>query len=459
MHTVHPARVRRLKDGTRGAGPVIYWMSRDQRAFDNWALLRARECAEDFGVPLIVVFCLSQTFLGATRRQYDFMLRGLAETAATLKDHGIAFTVLRGAAPEVLPAYIRELGAAWLVTDFDPLRIKQGWQQAVASAISIPFEEVDAHNIVPCRYVSDKQEYAARTIRPKIHRSLDEFLDSFPTLTPPTKPVTSVSDPDFEELLAWVQADEKVASVPEWTPGTAAGHERMDTFISHHLHDYHNAHNDPNVDGVSSLSPYLHFGHISAQRVALEVISRGGRGEGTEAFLEQLIVRRELTDNFCLHNPHYDSLDGAADWAKKTLDAHRADTRPYIYSRKEFENANTHSALWNAAQMQMVETGYMHNYMRMFWAKKILEWSASPEEAMETAVYLNDRYQLDGRDPNGYVGVIWSIAGIHDRGWKERSVFGTIRYMNERGCRRKFDVDAYIETYGNPFKPQQLGLF
>jgi deoxyribodipyrimidine photo-lyase len=461
MHTVHPARVRRVRDGAGGTGPVVYWMSRDQRADENWALLHARDCADDAGVPLVVVFCLSRTFLGATRRQYDFMLRGLAETAQRLRQVGIPFTVLRGAAPETLPGYLAEVRAARLVTDFDPLRLKQQWLADVARAVACTVDEVDAHNIVPCRHVSDKQEYAARTIRPKIHRMLDEFLEPFPDLTPPRAsgadfgmdaPDADASDVDA--LRSWVQADAAVPAV-DLPPGAEAGLRRMEDFLQSRIRRYHETSSDPTVDGVSMLSPYLHFGQVSPQRVALAA-SACGRGEGVTAFLEQLVVRRELTDNFCLHNERYDSLDGAPDWARRTLDAHRDDARPHLYTREAFERAQTHSALWNAAQLQMVRTGFMHNYMRMFWAKKILEWSRTPEEALETAIYLNDRYQLDGRDPNGYVGVMWSIGGVHDRGWREREVLGTVRYMNERGCRRKFDVDAYIRAYGNAQQQMRL---
>ncbi|MFW5721799.1 MAG: deoxyribodipyrimidine photolyase, partial [Desulfohalobiaceae bacterium] len=188
----------------------------------------------------------------------------------------------------------------------------------------------------------------------------------------------------------------------------------------------------------------LHFGQIAAQRVAQEVLSFKTRTAYKEAFLEELIVRRELSDNFCFYNPAHDSVDGFPEWAGKTLDAHRKDPREHVYSLEEFEQARTHDPLWNAAQMEMVTRGKMHGYMRMYWAKKILEWTASPEEAMDVAITLNDRWELDGRDSNGYTGIAWSIGGVHDRAWPERPVFGKIRFMNDRGCRRKFDVDAYI---------------
>jgi deoxyribodipyrimidine photo-lyase len=216
-------------------------------------------------------------------------------------------------------------------------------------------------------------------------------------------------------------------------------------FIAERLPGYDTDRNDPNRSGQSGLSPYLHFGQISAQRVALEVRKADARPEAKAAFLEELIVRRELSDNFCFYNPAYDSFEGFHSWAKATLNAHREDRRQFLYSLRQLEAGGSHDPLWNAAQKEMVATGKMHGYLRMYWAKKVLEWTPSPEEAIAIAIYLNDRYSLDGRDPNGYAGIAWSIGGVHDRAWGERPVFGKIRYMSYEGCRRKFGVDRYIK--------------
>jgi deoxyribodipyrimidine photo-lyase len=210
---------------------------------------------------------------------------------------------------------------------------------------------------------------------------------------------------------------------------------------------YDDTRNDPTQDGQSNLSPYLHFGQLSAQRVALEVRMHPVPDAEKEAFLEELLVRRELSDNFCFYNPSYDSVAGFPEWAQKTLKAHRSDPREYRYSAEELEQGLTHDSLWNAAQMEMVRRGKMHGYMRMYWAKKILEWSQSPDEALNIATYLNDKYELDGRDPNGYTGIAWSIGGVHDRAWQERPIFGKIRYMSHRGAQRKFDVQAYVKQH------------
>jgi deoxyribodipyrimidine photo-lyase len=241
--------------------------------------------------------------------------------------------------------------------------------------------------------------------------------------------------------------DRSVAE-PGWlTPGEQGGRARLHDFITNGLASYGTGRNDPCRHGQSGLSPWLHFGQLSAQRVALEVVRSLNASSAAEAFLEELVVRRELADNFCFYNSDYDRVAGFPEWAQRTLAEHRHDTREHRYSPEQLEKGQTHDPLWNAAQLTMVATGTMHGYLRMYWAKKILEWSPSPEEAMETAIMLNDRYQLDGRDPSGYAGIAWSIGGVHDRAWGERPVFGKIRYMNFKGCLRKFNVAEYISTH------------
>jgi deoxyribodipyrimidine photo-lyase len=235
----------------------------------------------------------------------------------------------------------------------------------------------------------------------------------------------------------------------DWiSSGEAKAGAAMRRFISKGLAYYGDVSNEPGAGGQSGLSPWIHFGHLSAQRIALEVRKAGATTEASGAFLEELIVRKELSDNFCFYNEDYDSVEGFPDWAVKTLNEHRNDKRPYLYSLEELEKSGIHDPYWNAAQRQMVQTGKMHGYMRMYWAKKILEWSPSPEEALKRAIYLNDRYELDGRDPNGYTGIAWSIGGVHDRAWEERLVFGKIRYMSESGLARKFDMGPYLARYG-----------
>ncbi len=436
-------RLRILKEGELKAGPVIYWMQRDQRAHDNWALLYAQSFATKNNLPLIVVFNLADQFLDATIRQYDFMLAGLEETEKELSRYNIAFYILTGAAEKNIPTFIKESNASILITDFNPIKIAGIWKKSVAAHINIPFHEVDAHNIVPCLAASGKLEFGAYTIRPKINKLLPEFLDTFPDLKK-MKNIYSSPKNNWKKIRSGLKINFDVPPVNWIVPGSRAAHSLLDNFIGHKLADYNSKRNDPNARAVSNLSPYLHFGQISAQRIAKIISTVAGNSESANAFLEEMIVRRELSDNFCHFNKNYDSSAGFPEWAKKSLDEHRKDKREFLYTEKQFENARTHDDLWNAAQIEMVKTGKMHGYLRMYWAKKILEWSSTPEAEMKTAIYLNDKYELDGRDPNGYAGIAWSIGGVHDRAWFDRPVYGKIRYMNYNGCAKKFDVKKYI---------------
>ena len=438
-------RVKILKDGSSRRGPVVYWMSRDQRMQDNWALLYAQKAALEAKVPLAVVFCLVDDFLGATLRQYDFMCTGLAELEENLRKKGIPFHLRRGDPGGEIPRFAETRGAGLLVTDFDPLRIKRQWKEEAVRRVSVPFHEVDAHNIVPCRHASDKQEFAARTFRPKISAKLEHFFERFPDLVKHPFPWKGRSPKiDWAALRDSLPLDRSVSVVTQLKPGEDAAQKALESFIDNKLATYEEKRNNPLRDGQSGLSPYLHFGQLSAQRVAMEVW-KCENSPSKKAFLEELIVRRELSDNFCFHNPHYDTTAAFPDWARKTLEEHRHDRRDHVYNLRELESAVPHDPLWNAAQMEMAKQGIMHGYMRMYWAKKIFEWSETPGDALRKALYLNDRYELDGRDPNGYTGCAWAIGGVHDRAWFQRPLFGKIRYMSYNGCRQKFNVDAYID--------------
>jgi deoxyribodipyrimidine photo-lyase len=441
-------RVKSIKTGNEAAGPIVYWMSRDQRVNDNWALLFAQELAMERKLPLTVVFCLVPEFLSATIRHYGFMIKGLQEVETELFRKNIDFFLLTGSPENEIPLFIKKNKISSLITDFDPLKIKRRWKQAVAEKIDAPFYEVDAHNIVPCWIASSKQEFGAYTLRPKINRLLTEFLEKFPSLKKhPYNLSSPLSKTDWKKATGTLKVNRTVSEVTWIAPGEKAARTALKYFLQNRLPTYAERRNDPTLDGQSNLSPYLHFGHLSAQRIALEVAKASTNKKDGAAFLEELIVRRELSDNFCFYNDKYERFAGFPDWAKKTHDVHRTDRREYLYSQEEFEQAKTHDDLWNATQVEMVERGKMHGYMRMYWAKKILEWTPSPEEALEIAIYLNDKYEFDGRDPNGYTGIAWSIGGVHDRAWFERPVFGKIRYMNYNGCKSKFNVTAYIDKY------------
>jgi deoxyribodipyrimidine photo-lyase len=457
---VNPQRVRALTKRSQKKGPVIYWMSRDQRVNDNWALLYARELAQKHDSPLAVAFCLVPQFLGATGRQYRFLLQGLKEVEKNLQALNIPFCLLLGDPGKEIPHLLTEIGAGALVCDFSPLRRSQEWKAALAGETEIPFYEVDAHNIIPCWVASPKQEWAAYSFRPKVNRLLFEFLDEFPALQK-SKERNSPTGKDAIEndwaaaersLVADAYSSADVAPKAKWlVPGEEAAAKLLGHFLEHKLIDYERDRNDPNIDGQSGLSPYLHFGQISAQRIALEVL-KSMKDAG--AFLEEMIVRKELSDNFCYYNQHYDDMQGYPAWAIKSLAEHEKDRREYLYTLQELERGRTHDDLWNAAQNEMLQTGKMHGYMRMYWAKKILEWTASPAAALRAAIYLNDRYELDGRDPNGYAGIAWSLGGLHDRAWKERAIFGKVRYMNYNGAKSKFDVQSYINKWSDSLGSQ-----
>jgi deoxyribodipyrimidine photo-lyase len=346
-------------------GSIVYWMSRDQRVNDNWALLYAQQLALKYKEPLIVCFSLSPSFLGATLRQYDFMIKGLKEAEEGLKVCNIPFYLLIGNPKDTLPRFLKNNKAGALICDFDPLRIKRQWKKDVQNRISIPFYQVDAHNIVPYFQASPKQEYGAYTIRNKINGQLDVFLTQFLKLKKQKQKVV-FKKTNWQKVFNTLDIDNSVKPVDWILPGEMAAKKMLKQFISKKLKNYDQSRNDPSLNGQSNLSPYLHFGHIAAQRVAYEVKKSKIKDKEKEAFLEELIIRRELADNYCYYNANYDSPEGFPDWANKTLKLHKSDKREHIYTLKQLEKSQTHDDLWNAAQKEMVISGKMHGYMRMY---------------------------------------------------------------------------------------------
>ena len=439
-------RVRQLNDiqESSSSSPIVYWMNRDQRSQDNWALLFAQEKALEKKSPVVVVFCLRTSFKHATDRMVSFLLEGLEETAKSLAKHNISFQLLLGNPKQELPSFLSQIKAQLLITEFTPYRRHRNWREELTS-LSLPFYEVDTRNIVPCWIASEKQEWGAYTLRPKIHKQLEEFLTPIPPLKKHPYALSPFPLQNFLSLKGKIEIDTSIPPSVFFSPGEKKARVTLDAFLQN-TSDYSQDRNDPNKTSTSQLSPYLHFGHISSQRIALEVQKSELKQADKDAFLEELIVRRELSDNYCYYNKFHKEFTGFPTWAQETLNQHRKDKRPYLYTLEELETAKTYDPLWNASQLEMVKTGKMHGYMRMYWAKKILEWTATPEEAQEIAIYLNDRYELDGRDTNGYTGIAWSIGGVHDRAWFERPVFGKIRYMNFKGASKKFDIKAYIDA-------------
>lgn len=426
-------------------GGVVYRMSRDQRVQDNWALLFAQQLAANAQTFLVVAFTLVPRYPNANRRHFDFLIKGLRQVEQDLAAKNIPFVLLVDDQPmQAFAQWMKEWNIQVVVSDFDPLRHKQQWIEQINHIEGISHYEVDAHNIVPCHIVSQKVEFGAYTLRPKIKRLLPEFLTEFPELhrqqaNCPLK-ICPINWNEIETVLSTL---ENVNPITWLESGEKAAHAMLHQFIEMKLPVYNTRRNYPDVDVQSNLSPYLHFGQIASQRVALEM-KKLTVAEESDAFLEELIVRKELADNFCYYNAFYDQLEGFPAWVKKEIVLHQYDLRTYLYSLKELEEGLTHDELWNAAQKELVVKGKMHGYLRMYWAKKMLEWTLSVEQALEWAIYLNDKYSLDGRDPNGYVGIAWSIGGVHDRAWFSRPIFGKIRYMSYAGCKSKFNVNQYV---------------
>lgn len=438
-------------------------MSRDQRVQDNHALLAAQECAKKHGAVVCVLFVFKKVGV-RSREHYQFMFEGLREVHRTLESYNIPFIMRHGESSqhEILRV-AKELEAGALFFDFSPLKGARALVKKVAADYEHSVVVVDTHNIIPAWAASDKQEYAAHTMRSRVHKKLEHYLVAPPALQTQVKPDNRNSSMSFEDAQEFIDTVPAAGIQISAQPGEKAAHDALANFIDS-LQHYALGRNDIAHDQQSSLSPYLHYGQISSLRVALDVIDTvneppllltqaklaqhgeaPSRVDGMNALLEEMIVRKELSDNFCLYAQHYQSPESVADWAKKSLAEHSSDAREFTYSQDEWETATTHDEVWNAAQNELNKTGKMHGYMRMYWAKKLLEWSATPESALRTAIYLNDKYSIDGGDPNGYVGILWSIYGLHDRPWFERPVYGKVRYMNSSGLRKKFDVDTYIQ--------------
>jgi deoxyribodipyrimidine photo-lyase len=441
---IQDERVQELTDGDPIDGSyVLYWMQQSQRAELNHALEYAVHRANELQLPLLVAFGLMDDYPEASARHYHFMLQGLADVEKALDKRGITFVVQRGNPADVALGLADD--AALLVCDRGYLRHQRQWRETVADKAPCPVVQVESDVVVPVELVSDKKEFAARTIRPKITRHLDRFLVGLraTTLKSSTRPTVSGEDlSDVDALLGRLTVDTSVPPVPLFTGGTTAAKKVLTAFLSDSLGTYSQNRNQPQTSDVSHMSKYLHYGQISPVHIALEAKKKHS-GTNLDDFLEELIIRRELPMNYVYYEKDYDSYRALPDFAQKTLAEHADDERDPTYTRGELEKAETEDEYWNAAMRELVHTGYMHNYMRMYWGKKILEWSTSPEAAYRTTLYLNNKYFLDGRDANSYANVAW-VFGQHDRGWTERPVFGKVRYMSAGGLERKADPQAYV---------------
>ena len=431
---------------------MLYWAQMNRRVDSNHALAYAAEMANAAGLPVLYYEGLTCSYPYASDRFHSFILEGVPDTASRLRELGIGYVFhLRRKRSDPDDAFYRlAKDAAAIVTDDYPTFIARSNNGRVPGKLKIPYYAVDSSCIVPMRQFK-KREYAAYTIRPKIRKLLAQYLTPAPAIVvsrkfrgKPDGLHTRVTRSNISELVASCEVDHSVRPPVEFPGGAAAAKKRLDQFLEYRLHRYSGFHNEPSAKATSGLSPYLHFGQISSLEVALAVQDHAREHQLiADEFLEELIIRRELAFNFACFTDNQESLDALPDWARKTLAKHARDKRDPVYTQDQFECGETHDPLWNAAQKELLCTGKIQGYYRMYWGKKIIEWSAAPDEALATMIHLNDRYALDGRDPNTYTNILWCF-GLHDRPWVERPIFGQVRYMSYDGMRRKTDVDAYV---------------
>jgi deoxyribodipyrimidine photo-lyase len=447
LDAIQPERIAEHRAAGAPVGRcVLYWMQQSQRATANHALEYAVREANALGLPVLVVFGLLPDYPGANARHYQFMLEGLGEVAQALRKRGIAFMPRLGCPVDVVLDLADE--AALIVCDRGYMPIQRQWRDRVIEAARCSVVVVESDVVVPVEAVSDHVEYAARTLRPKIWRLFDRFAVDVPQVpvqhasahwTLPRLDLT-----DAARVVAELGVDRSVSPVRRFRGGHTEAGRQLDAFLATGLGAY--AADAPDVTGAaaSQLSPYLHFGQISPLEIVLRVRAEANRlPAGVDAFLEQLVVRRELAMNYAQFMPDLGTYGCLPEWARQTLADHAADPRDPVYTPEQMEQSRTADPYWNAAMTEMRETGYLHNHLRMYWAKQILLWSATPQEAFATISRLNDRYFLDGRDPNSVASIAW-VFGQHDRPWPERAVFGKVRSMTRGGLERKVDTRAYL---------------
>lgn len=429
---------------------IVYSMEASQRVYFNHAIEFAISIANEYQKPMITIFNLTDKYKHSNQRYYKFMIEGLIELRKHFNQRGIKFIINKS--DYVSGSIEFSKNAVALVTDRNYLKLQRSWREKVAGSVDVAVFQVESDVLIPIETVSNKMEPYAFTIRKKIMNLFNHFLQPFDHLELKVK----LNESDFEgmefsnaeEYLQLLDINKEVKSVDKYFKGGYSEAKKLlKLFIEQKLSHYKEFRSDPTKDFQSDLSPYLHFGQISIHEILNEILKNYDfNDENVQSFINEAIIWRELARNFCFYNPNYNQYEGIPGWAKKSLEEHFKDKREIIYSLDELEFAKTHDPYWNAAQIQLLRTGKMHNYMRMYWAKKLIEWTHYPKDAFNIACYLNDKYELDGRDPNGYAGISWCF-GTHDRPWFERPIFGQIRYMNDKGLERKFDIKAYLEKY------------
>jgi len=482
----------RLQPGSKtvqsGGQYVLYWMLAQRRTCYNFALERAVQWAKDLDLPLVILESVTLVYEFASPRQHVFLLQGMAENQKRAAVKDVTYFPFVERIPGERGDLLRALAerAAVVVTDEFPMAMRQELVADAARDFACKLEVVDACGLMPLR-AAEITFPTAFAFRRFLQKNLRGHLEHFPAADPLRNVKLPRCELDSQVLQLWPMAEpEKLLANRNWmndlpllhdvTPvetvgGSTAAEKALRAFLDSKLAHYAERRNEPEEDFSSGLSPYLHFGMISVHQVFSELAKREewsldklsdsvagkkegwwGMGANAESFLDELVTWREVGYNFNFLRSDYKEFDSLPPWALKTLNEHRKDKRKWIYSKEEFENAATHDPLWNAAQNQLRAEGRIHNYLRMLWGKKILEWSESPEAALEIMIELNDQWALDGRDPNSYSGILWCL-GRYDRPWfPERDVFGQIRYMSSENTARKVKVKNYIAKYGGPLE-------
>ncbi len=441
------------KSVNKKAEYVMYWMQIFKRTHDNHALKFAIEKANELDLPLLVYEGLKFYYPWASDRIHTFILEGVEEKRKAFEKLGITYIFYLQKDDDSPKQTVKKIAedAALIVTDNFPCFIIPEHNQAIVEKADIPVYAVDSNGIIPMSKF-EKENYGAYTIRPKINKILDDYFVPFEEVKIKNKktdikvdcPDTEVNSKNIAKLVSECDIDHDVKPSPIYHGGAKNGRKRLEKFIKKILPNYHKTRSNPEIDGSSRLSSYLHFGFLSSLEIALAVRESDAPDEAKDEFLEELIVRRELAYNFTYFNKSYDSLDSLPDWVQKTMREHVDDERPEVFTLEELENCETYDELWNATQREMNETGEVHNYVRMLWGKLVIQWTKNYEEAFQILEHLNNKYCLDGRNPNSYAGILWCF-GKHDRAWKEREIFGKLRYMTSNSTGKKFDKQKYIE--------------
>jgi deoxyribodipyrimidine photo-lyase len=459
---IQPSRIKVLKDGPENpAGKyVLYWLGLSQRACFNPALEHAVDEANARNLPVVVCYGIAEGFPEVNARHWTFLLEGLAEIGPALAKRRIGFVARREGGPvETALAYAAD--AALVIIDRNYLKPIRAFYDNFVARAPCRVVQVEGDVVVPVETASPKHDYAARTLRPKIYRQWEDYLHPLAERdvrrpADELKLESTLNLADIAGIVAGLKCDHSVGAVKRFKGGHSEADGRLHRYLAGPFAHYATVRGRPEAGAASHMSPYLHFGQISPVAIALAVRSaKGGDAEDRAAYLEELVVRRELAMNHVFYQSDYDELTGIPDWCRKTLQEHRRDRRPYVYTREQFEAGETHDRYWNAAMQEMRETGYMHNHMRMYWGKKIVQWSRSPEEAWEIALRLNNKYFIDGRDANSFTNVGW-LFGLHDRPWGTQPVFGTVRSMSEASL-KKFDADGYVEEVARLAAAERAG--